>query len=118
MIRRFQHRNGSRRWLRVFATALVLTFYIAAGTLHGLFDLDLAHASTTTNLETTKKQGGSVDPANVADHHCHGCFAVSLPQQAIVVARIVQMPVQHERRDIILHGLLTGLDPPPPKTLS
>ncbi|MBO4221625.1 hypothetical protein [Bradyrhizobium neotropicale] len=97
---------------------LVMTVYVLASALHGFCDLDVPNASDRTIISLVGKDvGHSSEKGVVADHHRHGCFSVSV---STPVTAGVELKVAREAnllRDIQRHGLLPGLDPPPPKSL-
>ena len=90
---------------------------LLAGALHGLYDLDVASPSGTT-IASTNKDGAPSEKGIAADHHCHGCFSVSMPAPMTAAAdlkpaRDIVIPLEIQRR-----GLAPGIDPPPPKFLT
>lgn len=106
------------RSLRGAMTIFVLAMYLVAGVLHGVCDLDVTNSSSKFVVSLAEKGAGHSDKGSLADHHCHGCFSVSVP--APVIAAVAVMPtvkvvptLQVERR-----GLPPGIDPPPPKALT
>ncbi|WP_439396752.1 hypothetical protein ACRQ5Q_07455 [Bradyrhizobium sp. PMVTL-01] len=105
------------RSLRGAMAMFVMAMYLVAGLLHGVCDLDVTNSSSKIVLSLAEKAAGHSDKGSLADHHCHGCFSVSVP--APVVEAVALMPtvkvvptLQVERR-----GLPPGIDPPPPKFL-
>uniref|UniRef100_E6VCV4 DUF2946 domain-containing protein n=1 Tax=Rhodopseudomonas palustris (strain DX-1) TaxID=652103 RepID=E6VCV4_RHOPX len=111
----FQHRllRVSRR---VIAMA-VLAVYLLSGALHGLCDLDVAASSATTIVSLASHGGDHSDKAVAADHHCHGCFSVSLPSPGgtSVADLVAGQTVVHQ--DAERRSILRVIDPPPPKAL-
>lgn len=106
------------RSVRGAMTILVLAMYLVAGVLHGVCDLDVTNPSSKAVISLAEKGASHSDKGSSADHHCHGCFSVSVP--APLVAAVTVMPavkvvptLQVERR-----GLPPGIDPPPPKFLT
>lgn len=111
----FQH-----RLLRVSRQAVamaVLVMYLLAGAVHGLCDLDLTTGSPTAIVTLPSQGGDHSDNVLAADHHCHGCFSVSLPSPNVVAtaSELVSAPVRHE--DAERNSVQRGIEPPPPKSL-
>lgn len=111
----FQH-----RLLRVSRRAIamaVLAMYLLAGAVHGLCDLDVTTGSATAIVSLPLHGGDHSDNVLASDHHCHGCFSVSLPSPSVVAtaAELVSSPVRHE--DAERRSILRVIDPPPPKAL-
>lgn len=96
----------------------VLTMYLFGGVLHGLCDFDVTNVSGKTVVSLVDKGLGHSEKGVAADHHCHGCFSVSMPAPvmgtAVVVATVKVAPVL----DVVRRGLPPGIDPPPPKFLT
>ena len=97
--------------------ALVMALHRLAGALHGFYDLDVAGPSGTA-VASINQDGGRSEKGIVAEHHCHGCFSVSMPAPVTAVAdlkpaRDIVIPHEVQRR-----GLAPGIDPPPPKFLT
>ena len=67
---------------RKIAAVFVMAMYLLAGALHTLCDLDVTNASDNTAISINKDVGQS-EKGVVAEHHCHGCFSVSVPAPAI-----------------------------------
>src|SRR5262249_3645572 len=98
---------------------LVLGMYLIGGVLHGLCDLDVTNTSGEATISLVDKSTGHPEKGDLADHHCHGCFSVSVPAPVIAsaidlmnVVKVVPAS-QVDRR-----GLPPGIDPPPPKSLT
>ncbi|MDA9409842.1 MULTISPECIES: hypothetical protein [unclassified Bradyrhizobium] len=106
------------RSLRGAMTIFVLAMYLIAGVLHGVCDLDVTNSSSKSVISLAEKGAGHSDKGSLADHHCHGCFSVSVP--APVVAAVALMPSVKvvPMLQITRRGLPPGIDPPPPKSLT
>lgn len=114
------HRNRRMRLLRRpgrMLVALVMTLHILAGALHGLYDLDVASPSGTT-IASTNKDGSQSEKGVVADHHCHGCFSVSMPAPVTAAADLLPARGVVILPEVQRRGLAPGIDPPPPKFLT
>lgn len=107
------------RHLRAVMAMFVLTIYLLGGVLHGLYDLDVANVPSDAVVSLADKgTPGHSDKGVVADHHCHGCFSVSVPAPVIGVADAMPTATVTAEREIGRRGLAPGLDPPPPKFLT
>ncbi|KQT22783.1 hypothetical protein ASG57_26265 [Bradyrhizobium sp. Leaf396] len=103
----------------VVSVFLILT-YLLSGVLHRCLDLDVSNptGSPVFWMVDTKVDSGPESGA-IVDHHCHGCFAVSVaapPQQVMSV-------MEPKLADLIrstdpLTDTVRRLDPPPPKSLT
>lgn len=114
------HRNRRMRFLRRpsrMLIALVVGLHLIAGALHGLYDLDVASPSGTT-IASTNKDGAQSEKGIAAEHHCHGCFSVSIPAPVTVVADLKPARDIAILREVQHRGLAPGIDPPPPKSLT
>ena len=113
-------RNRRMRFLRRpgrMLAVLVMSLHLLAGVLHGLYDLDVASPSGTA-VASINKDGAQSEKGIAAEHHCHGCFFVSMPAPVtsaadLKPARDIVIPHEIPRR-----GLAPGIDPPPPKFLT
>jgi hypothetical protein len=104
--------------LRRIATLCVMLAYLLAGALHGACDLDLAdHSAGKREIASVVDKVGHSDQRGITDHHCHGCFSVTVPQLqlASVPAEIVaatDWPIP-----VLRAGVLSESESPPPKNL-
>src|SRR6267142_5816786 len=106
--------------VRNFATILLTVVYMLVGGLHVFCDVDVTADSAAGVIVSVSDADGGGDGhapgrSAVGDHHCHGCFAVSVPAQ-VVFARPVEMasalvvrPYVHRVDATLRH------DTPPPK---
>ena len=107
------------RRLRGALVLFVLATYLFGGVLHGLCDLDITSVSGDAVISLAEKgTAGHSDSGVIADHHCHGCFSVSVPAPAIGAANVMPTEKVIASREIGRRGLTPGLDPPPPKFLT
>ncbi|MGJ5080691.1 hypothetical protein ACQR1F_15955 [Bradyrhizobium sp. HKCCYLS3013] len=105
--------------LRRIAAACLMLAYVLAGALHGACDIDVAHPfAGKPEIASLLDRTGHTDQRGVADHHCHGCFSVAVPQPqlAAVPAEIVAAA----RWAVPLPGtaVKSESDSPPPRHLS
>ena len=102
---------------RGIVTLVVLAMYMFSGVAHGLCDaLAFGQPSAVSLLSID----GDMDPSEsgmAAEHHCHGCFAVSVPPW--VAAAIRDMPSDTLIANTILayRAASPDIDPPPPKSM-
>lgn len=107
--------------LRRIVSVLLTLVYVLSGVLHGLVDVDAAirSGSSLAIAAADGKTSQSPERGLVADHHCHGCFSVSVPapaQQAELALGL--KPAELPKSAAPLYGNVRGLDPPPPKSLT
>lgn len=106
------------RRVRGALALFVLAVYLFGGVLHGLCDLDVTNASDRTVISLADKDSGHSEKGVVADHHCHGCFSVSLPAPAFGAMEVMPTVKVVAALDAGRRGLPPGIDPPPPKFLT
>ena len=108
------------RSARGVVAVLVMLLFLGSGALHACFDIDVARPAGSQSVaalaqvdhDSTHKHGLA------ADHHCHGCFSVSMPAPVHVAAGVTptwHMVVQPPAR---MTGQIPGTDTPPPKRLT
>lgn len=106
--------------MRGIVSVFLIVTYLMSGVLHRCLDLDVTNptGSPVVSMVDTKSDGGP-ETGTVVDHHCHGCFAVSVaapPQQVMSVMEPKLAVVI--RSTSALTDTVRGLDPPPPKSLT
>jgi hypothetical protein len=106
------------RRVRGALALFVLAVYLFGGVLHGLCDLDVTNASGRSVISLADKDIGHSEKGVVADHHCHGCFSVSLPAPAFGAMKVMPAVKVVAALDAGRRGLPPGIDPPPPKFLT
>lgn len=106
------------RRVRGALAIFVLTMYLVGGVLHGLCNLDVTNASGGVAVSSIDKGFGHSEKGVVADHHCHGCFSVSVPAPVIGATEVMPMVKIVTFFDTDRGGVPPGLDPPPPKFLT
>jgi hypothetical protein len=109
--------------VRNLATILLTVVYMLVGGLHVFCDSDVTTGSAAGMIVSVSDADAAGDvhvpgKSTVGDHHCHGCFAVSVPAQ-VVIARPVEMASALVARPYV-HRVDATLrhDTPPPKFLS
>lgn len=108
------------RRLRGALAMFVLTIYLFGGLFHCLSELDVAFArvGAVVSLADDKSSPGHSENGGLADHHCHGCFSVSVPVQVIGATDMTATVKVVAAREVARRGQLRGIDPPPPKSLT
>jgi len=103
---------------RGIAAVLVLIAYIASGVLHSFYDLDVTNTSSRTVVSLIKDKGEHPAKNGIVEHHCHGCFSVSVPSPIAPI--ILPKPARKMVATVVaeLRIVHSGIDPPPPKFLT
>lgn len=107
------------RTSRGIAAVFLIVVYMLSGALHQLLDMDVTapggnFVSAMSETKDTDKSGKGI----AAEHHCHGCFSVSVPAPVVVSATIepkaaaIAPPLSRNT------DLVPGVDTPPPKLLT
>lgn len=100
-----------RRMLAVF----VMAMYLLGGTLHGLYDLDVANPTAASEVASALGKKGHSEQKGAAEHHCHGCFSVTVPQPP-VLAQIAELTGSiSDPRPQPISSIVPDPDSPPPK---
>jgi hypothetical protein len=106
------------RSVRGLMAACIMVAYLLSGAMHGLCDLDVTNPSGKSEIASLLgNKAGHSEHKGLAEHHCHGCFSVALPQPvlSVVVLELSGAP------NWTLPAAIVGLDPdteaPPPKHL-
>ena len=103
---------------RGIMAALVLIAYIVSGVLHGVYDVDVTNPSGQTVISLLKSKTGQSDKGAIVEHHCHGCFSVSVPNSVGPVVVLKPARKMVAARSAELRVVHSGIDPPPPKFLT
>lgn len=114
--------NDRDHRLRVSRSRIAVVFlivaYLLSGALHECFDMDVTAPRGQIVVSMPPTQTDTSGPGLVAEHHCHGCFPVSLPNPpslAVVIAPETAAISQVLSR---ASDLVPGIDTPPPKRLT
>ena len=104
---------------RGIVTVLLTMVYLFVGALHGACELDVTNPSgrsviTVSAPMDTDESGNAV----AAEHHCHGCFSVSMPTPVQVASVIEPKVAGLSAAPSDGSDLIPGIDTPPPKTLT
>lgn len=106
--------------LRRVVSACLVVMYLLSGALHGILDVDVANPSGSSMIVVADgKSSQSPERGMVQEHHCHGCFSVSVPAPVQQTAFVVEPKIAELLRSTApLSDTVRGLDPPPPKSLT
>ncbi|WP_315832670.1 hypothetical protein [Bradyrhizobium prioriisuperbiae] len=115
------HHPALRRVMVVLCTLV----YLVAGALHGACDIDVTKPAPQgirdgiAVISAVSDVGhNTADKALIADHHCHGCFSVSIADPATTLAPVAfagPIPVVAQPDQV---GAAPMLETPPPKHLT
>jgi hypothetical protein len=112
--------NTSRlRTTRGMVVVVLVLSYIFGVLLHHDVDVNTFNSSQpAVALASTDKGDGPSSDAAVADHHCHGCFSVSIsePSQLSVNVKPGILPLDYAK--VGPPDRVPELDTPPPKFLT
>ena len=94
--------------------------YILVGGLHVFCDKDVTIGSAAGAIISVSDAGDAdaTGKSAVADHHCHGCFAVSIPAQVLIVVPVEVVSAVVARPYVHRVDTTPKRDTPPPKFLS
>jgi len=92
--------------------------YLLAGALHGVCDLDVTNPAGHTISLSADDGAHPSGKAVAGEHHCHACFAVAAPRPVQVATRVQPNAAIMPRTVSRDSGLVPGLEPPPPKSVT
>ncbi|OJV00993.1 MAG: hypothetical protein BGO16_16415 [Nitrobacter sp. 62-23] len=100
------------------AVVFLIVAYLLSGALHQCLDIDVTAPEGRIVVSMTPDPTDTGGPEIVPEHHCHGCFPVSLPNppslSMTIEPQIAAMPKVLSRAS----DLVPGIDTPPPKRLT
>jgi hypothetical protein len=105
--------------MRVIASVCLIIAFLFAGAFHTLIDREAAIPSgVEVSIGSVATIPAGTDSAIVADHHCHGCFAVSIstplaPSTVISSDASPSFPLC-----ALVDGITSSIEPPPPRFLT
>ena len=92
--------------------------YLLSGALHGIYHLDVTNPSGKPEITSlVGSSAGHPEQKGLAEHHCHGCFSVAVPQPVLVVTADELLAAPNTHRQPALVSVVPATDPPPPKYL-
>ena len=112
-------RKNRLRTLRGFTAACVMIAYVLAGALHGVCDLDVTNPAGGSEIASVLGgNAGHSEQKGVAEHHCHGCFSVAVPQPVLSVTNFELSSAPNWPLATDRVGLTPDTESPPPKHLT
>jgi hypothetical protein len=96
----------------------LIVVHLLAGALHECFDLDVTAPKGQIVVSIVPVHTDTNGPGVVAEHHCHGCFPVSLPNPPLLAVAIAPEAAVIPRVLSRASDLVPGIDTPPPKRLT
>ena len=95
----------------------LIVVHLLAGALHECFDVDVTAPKGQIVVSMSPVDTDTNGPGMVAEHHCHGCFPVSLPNPPMLAVTITPEAAATPRVLSRASDLVPGIDTPPPKLL-
>ncbi len=97
----------------------LIAAYLLSGALHEFLDMDLTTPGGSIVVAMSATKGTDTSEKGVAaEHHCHGCFSVSVPSpllsSATIEPKVAVIPPPLSGNS----ELVRGIDTPPPKLLT
>lgn len=112
-------RKSIARSARKIAALALLSVYVLTGSFHAYFDTDAPKVVSSQFLMSgVAKDGDTSSKSVTADHHCHGCFSVSVAASAVVASTVEPRPALSAAPQTFYRRDANGIDPPPPKSLT
>ncbi|EAQ35593.1 hypothetical protein NB311A_17494 [Nitrobacter sp. Nb-311A] len=100
-----------------FAAVFLIVTYLLSGMLHQSFDVDVTSPAGQIVLSTASVPTDPNAPPGIhADHHCHGCFPVSLQDPPSLAVMIEHHAATVPQGLTQASDLVPGIDTPPPKS--
>lgn len=100
------------------AVLLLIVTYLLSSASHKFFDMNVTAPEGGIVLSMVAVHTDSKAPGLLADHHCHGCFPVSLPNPPLLAVTIEPQAAAVPRVITRASDLVPSIDTPPPKLLS
>ncbi|WP_244375002.1 hypothetical protein [Nitrobacter winogradskyi] len=99
------------------AVVFLIVTYLLSGASHHCFDVNVSAPESRIVLSMASLHADTDSPGALADHHCHGCFQVSLPDPPLFSVAIEHQAAAVPRAMTRASDLVPGIDTPPPKLL-
>jgi hypothetical protein len=93
--------------------------YLLSGALHEFLEMDVT--APGGRLVVAMSSTNDTDPSGkgvAAEHHCHGCFSISVPTPVVTVATIEPKAAAIPQPLSRSSDLVPGIDTPPPRLLT
>jgi hypothetical protein len=100
------------------AVVFLIVAHLLSGALHEFFDMDVTAPKGQIAVSMASTHTDTNGSGMVADHHCHGCFPVSLPNPPLLSVTIAPEVAAIPRVLSQASDLVPGIDTPPPKLLT
>lgn len=96
-----------------------MVMYLFAGALHGVCEIDVSSPLGSAAVAMSPVKDADHGARGLAaEHHCHGCFQVTMPAPVVAAALVepdaVMLPQPRAQQGV--HAV--GIDTPPPKHLT
>ncbi len=98
---------------------VLIVAYLLSGALHQFLDMDVT--SPGGRIVVTVSARNDIDASGkgmAVEHHCHGCFSVSMPAPVLASATLESASAVVVQPLARRSGLSLGIDTPPPKFLT
>lgn len=102
---------------RGIAAACLMLIYLFANAVHGVCDLDVTNPGGKSSIASLVGQKSGHPEKGLAEHHCHGCFSVAVPQPPLSVAFLELFAAPNWLVPPSRAGVAPDADSPPPKHL-
>jgi hypothetical protein len=117
----FAIKHGTRRLRtsRGIAAVFLIAAYLLSGALHEFLDMDVT--APGGRLVVAMSSTKATDPSGkgvAAEHHCHGCFSISVPTPVVASATMEPKAAAIPQPLSRTSDLVPGTDTPPPKLLT
>lgn len=104
---------------RGIAVVFLIVAYLLSGALHEFLDMDVTAPGgrivvAMSSAKDTDPSGKSVP----AEHHCHGCFSISVPAPVVASATMEPKVAAISQPLFGNSDLVPVIDTPPPKLLT
>jgi hypothetical protein len=106
-----------RNW-RGLLSVLIAVVYLLAGALHGAHDIDVTTPGGGSEIAAVLDGPGHGDHKAIGEHHCHGCFSLTVTQPAPSAASVAPVPATCPQHAPRLAGIIPDTDFPPPKHIA
>lgn len=100
------------------AVVFLIVAHLLSGALHQCFDMDVTAPNGQIVVSMSPVHTDTNGPGLVAEHHCHGCFPVSLPYPPLLAVTIAPETTANPRVLSRASDLAPGIETPPPKRLT
>ena len=104
---------------RGIAVVFLIVAYLLSGAIYQFLDVDVtAPGGGIVVSMASAKDTDTSDKGISSEHHCHGCFSVSVPAPALASAMIEPKAAAIPQPLSDGSDLVRGIETPPPKLLA